>query len=130
MKVFLFDSDILIDYYRKREEAVELVEGLGREGELTISVLSVTELRAGWNDQEAKTYLSRLYDIAKVIPVTQKIAEQAGKYRQDFGKKGTILHSVDAIIGTTAIHNDYWLVTRNIKDFPMPELKLYRDTYQ
>jgi len=129
MKTYLLDSDILIDYFRKRNEAVELVESLGREGELAISILSITELRAGWSDKEAKIYLTRLYDIAKVVSISQKIAEQAGKYRQDFSKKGIILHSIDAIIGTTAISHNYWLVTRNKKDFPMSEIALYQDIY-
>lgn len=124
---YLLDSDVLIDLFNGKGETATLIDKLVAERTIiAVSVLSVTEVRAGWDDEQASLYLPELYDLATIEPVTQEIAEQAGRYRKVYSKKGKALHSIDAIIGTTAIVNDYWLVTRNLKDFPMPELHLYQ----
>lgn len=124
---YLLDSDILIDLFNRKQETAVLIDQLVSErATIAVSVLSVTEVRAGWDDEQAALYLPELYDLAAIEPVTRDIAEQAGKYRKVYSKKGKVLHSVDAIIGTTAIANDYCLVTRNLKDYPMPELSLFQ----
>ena len=125
MKTYLLDSDILIDFFKRKQESVSLVEELGRRGDLTISILSVTELRAGWTEDEASIYLQRLYDIADITPLTQEIAELAGSYKQSYAKKGITLSTIDMLIAATTIIQAYCLVTRNIKDYPLHELDLH-----
>ena len=126
MKTYLLDSDVLIDFFKRKSEAVTLVEKLGREGELVLSILSVAELRSGWTDQQAGVYLPHLYNLARVVPITAvDIAEWAGEYRERYRKQGVTLATIDALIAATAICFSYCLVTRNIKDYPLPELELY-----
>lgn len=129
MKTYLVDSDVLIDFFKKRPEAVALIEELGEQGETVISAISIAELRSGWIKEEAATYLPRLYDIFEVVPVTRNIAEAAGGYREFYSKKGVTLPTMDALIAATAIIDEYCLVTRNIIHYPMPELDLYPEFY-
>ena len=59
--------------------------------------------------------------------ITDAIAELGGKLRRDYQQQGQRVFLPDALIAATAIAEDYCLVTRNTKDFPMPELALYQD---
>src|ERR1041385_80131 len=103
MKTYLLDSDVLIDFFKRRGEAVALIEELGNRGDIAISVLSIAELRSGWTEQDAKIYLPQLYNIALVLPVSDEIAEQAGTYREAYRRKGIVLPTIDALIAATAL---------------------------
>ena len=48
MKTYLVDTDVLIDFFKRRAEAVQVMTQLGQTGRSSISVVSVTELLAGW----------------------------------------------------------------------------------
>lgn len=130
MKTYFADSDVLIDFFKKKEEAVKLIEELASSGDMTISVISVAELRAGWNKEEASIYLPHLYNIFVVVPLTQDIAEKAGEIRQQYSRKGSKLPTIDALIAATAIVHKFCLVSRNIKHYPMPEIDFYQDIYK
>lgn len=120
----LLDSDILIDFFKKKERATKLVNSFLQEGNVATSALSVAELRIGWSDEEAAFYLPRFYKLFQIEPVTKEIAEVAGKLRRDSQRAGRTLPTIDTLIAATAIHLDATLVTNNIKDFPIPNLKL------
>lgn len=129
MKGYLIDTDVFIDFFKKRHEAVQLIKHLATSDPITISVITVSELRSGWTEKEASIYLPKLYDIVRVIPVTKEIAERAGEYRQKYALQGKKLPTIDTLIALTVLLNSFCLVTRNIRHYPMPELDLYRETY-
>lgn len=126
MKQYLIDSDILIDFFKKRDYAVDLLEKLIKEGSLSASILSITELRAGWNSDQAKYFLPRLFEIVVIKNLNKEVAELAGQLRWEYKTKGVSLSTVDMLIAAAAILEKCQLVTRNKKDFPMPEIKFYR----
>ena len=119
------DTDILVDFFHDQEYAKKLIADLQAQGPIRISILSIAELRAGFSSKQAKFFLPKLYDTAVIINVNIEIAELAGEFRFEYGSKGKSLSTVDTLIAATAIIEDYQLVTRNKKDYPMPELKLY-----
>lgn len=125
MRQYLIDSDVLMDFFKKQDYAVALIEKLARQGYLAISILSITELRAGWNQEQTEYFLPRLYELLAIKNLNQKIAELAGQFRWEYKHKGISLPTVDTLIASTAILEKCQLVTRNKKDFPMPEIKLY-----
>ena len=125
MTTYLMDSDVLMDFFKKRKEAISLVTKLLTEGKIAASILSVTELRAGWTTDQARFFLPRFYRLVKVEDINPEIAELAGKYRNEYKSKDITIPTIDTLIASTAILNDYQLVTRNKKDFPMPEIKLF-----
>jgi predicted nucleic acid-binding protein len=126
MKTYLIETDILIDLFNKRKDATTLISELSKTGRLVASVVTIAELRAGWNDKNASFYLPKLYAIVEVISLTKEIAENAGKLRNIYGKKGQVLPTIDTLIAATCIVNGYTLVTRNIRHYPMKEIDLYR----
>lgn len=125
MRIYLFDTDVLVFFFKKKPEAVELVTKLAKEGDIATSVLTIAELRAGWSDQETATYLPDLKLAFHIESISTKIAELSGKLRREFRLKGITLHTVDTVIAATALTKDAVLVTHNTKDYPMPHLKLY-----
>ena len=125
MKTYLLETDFLIDLFKQRPEASEIIQKLSNIGDIVISVLSISELRSGWDMREATLYLPQLYAIAQTIPVTQVVAEKAGELRYNYSKRGQMLPTVDTLIAATCILNDYSLVTRNVRHYPMPEIELF-----
>src|SRR5947207_15119978 len=98
MKTYLLDSDVLIDFFKQKKETVLLVEQLGKEGELALSILSVAELRTGWTDEQADVYLPQLYNLAMIIPIAAvDIPEWAGQWREKYRKQGITLATIDAL---------------------------------
>lgn len=122
---FLIDTDEWINFFNKRETALKLISELKKKGEIFSSILTVTELRAGWTDSSADKFLQIFYASTAIMSVSQRIAELAGKLLKDYKTKGISLPTVDTLIAATAIVENCQLVTRNKKDFPMKNLKLY-----
>ncbi|MBI2028628.1 MAG: PIN domain-containing protein [Candidatus Levybacteria bacterium] len=114
-----------MDFFKKKEEIVNLIIKLVEKGNLAASVLSITELRSGWTDDQAKFSLQRFYKLVEIKNITKEIAELAGEFRWKYKAKGITLPTIDILIAATAIIEDCQMVTGNRRDFPMPELKLY-----
>ena len=125
MRKFLLDTNIWIDFLNKQDYAINLINKLTNRDKIFSSVLTVTELRAGWTDEKAKHFLSIFNAYTKIVTISTEIAEMAGKFLYNYKRKGISLSTVDALIAATAILEKCQLVTRNKKDFPMPEIKFY-----
>ena len=127
---YLLDTDVLIDLFQHKEPAKILIARLSEHALLAISTLTITELRSGWTGEQADFLLPRLYALCSIVPITKEIAEQAGIWRQEYKSKGQQLGTPDTVIAATAYLYDHSLVTNNAKDYPMPELKLYKHTQE
>lgn len=126
MITYLLDSDILIDFFKKKKFVVDLVVKLTKEGKTAASILSVAELRAGWTQGEADFFLPRFYKLFEIKEISTFVAEQAGTLRRKYKEKGRLYPLVDMLIAATVIDGGYYLVTRNIKDYPVSAIKLYK----
>lgn len=123
---YFIDTDVMIDFFKHKDPAKELITQLSKQGTLALSALTVTELRSGWTSEQADYLLPRLYALCSIVPVSKDIAEQAGKWRQEYRGKGVSLGTPDTVIAATACLARSPLVTNNAKDYPMPELTLYK----
>jgi predicted nucleic acid-binding protein len=119
----LLDSDILIDHLRKEQKALAYLTYEIDAGSLIfISVVSRTEILSGARKGEEQT-IHGLFDIVTPIDVDVPIADRAGEYMQKF-RKGYSIGIGDALIAATAKEIGGALVTRNIKHYPMKDLKI------
>src|SRR6266545_5221607 len=102
---YLIDTDVLVDFFKHKEPAKGLIEKLSSNSTLALSPLTITELRSGWTSEQSDFLLPRLYALCAVVPVTKEIAEQAGKWRQEYKSKGLSLGTPDTVIAATAYLN-------------------------
>ncbi|MBI2346941.1 MAG: hypothetical protein HYV03_08755 [Deltaproteobacteria bacterium] len=54
------------------------------------------------------------------------VARMAGELRHRYRSRGKALTLADALIGALAIAHHLVLLTDNVKDYPMPELRVER----
>lgn len=112
----LIDTDVLVEYLRGRDEAVEYLESL--TSDLYLSVISVAELFAGVRGDKEEKSLEQLLQTFVILPVTEKTARLGGLYRKEYRPShGTGL--ADALIAATTEENGADLVTFNQRHFPM-----------
>lgn len=119
------DTNVMIDFFKHRNPAKDLITTLSKQNTLSLSALTIAELRSGWTNEQADFFLPKLNALCSIVPVSAEIAEQAGQWRYEYKPKGQQLGTVDTIIAATAYLTDAPLVTNNIKGYPMPELTLY-----
>ena len=111
----LVDTDVLIDYLRGVPAAVDALLALG---EVSVSVVSVAELFAGFRGAREQADIGRLLAECQVLPITEDVAREAGLFK----KKYFASHSVelpDAMIAATALVYRLALFTLNVKHYPM-----------
>ena len=95
----------------------------GQQNRLGVCCVSVAELYAG-TDQGSRPAANRLISVLEFYDVSLAAAQEAGRYRYEFARKGIALSTADTLIAATAIDQDATLITANTKDFPMEEIEL------
>ncbi len=115
-RAILFDTDVLVDFFRGTRKAVDLVN-LHSE-RIILSSIVVAELFAGVKGDTELAVLEKFISLFRVVPVSTEIAKVGGLYKRDYGKS----HGVglaDAILAATAEAEDAELKTLNIRHYPM-----------
>jgi predicted nucleic acid-binding protein len=121
----MVDTDIAIDFLRKREYALKLLESWAGEGLLAISTLTHLEIYQGMKAGEERAtnaFLDGLVSVAVDIPIARRAGILLGKLRS----KGKTIGIADAIIAATALQLGTPLLTNNIEHYPFPDLKAVR----
>lgn len=124
MASYLLDSSALIDWLNGITPVAQLLERLAEEGHLlAVSPISVAEAYSGLAEHEwplADHVLGPL-EYWHIDPAT---AKRAGLYRYVYARRGQALSIPDTLMAALAVAKDATLITGNVRDFPMPELKL------
>ena len=124
MAKYILDTTVLVDFLNGRREAVDLVDSLAHRGnQLGVCCVSVAELYAG-TDRNRRAAVDRLIEAMNYHDVSLAAAQEAGRYRYEFARRGTALSTTDTLIAATAIAEGATLITANPRDFPMEEIEL------
>ena len=119
MSKVLLDTGVPIDLLRGRPATKAFLMEATRHAVPCCSVVSGAELCAGMRaDEEAITMA--LLDRLVIYPVTRRIAEVAGRFRQM--TRSRRLEVADCLIAATAFIEGASLATGNIRDYPMREV--------
>ena len=122
----LVDTDISIDFLRRREYARKLLGDWSAEGLLAISTLTHLEIYQGIKTGE-ETATNAFLDGLVSIDVDITIARLAGKLLGELRSKGKTIGIADAIIAATSLQLNVPLITNNIEHYPFPDLKVIRE---
>ncbi len=114
----LIDTDVLIDYLKGVDKAVEFIEEALVRSKCCISVITIAELNVGIRNDKEKNILSEFLEEFHIENCTLKIAEVGGLFRKNFGKSHG-LGLADALIIATAKAVDAKLISLNAKHFSM-----------
>lgn len=121
MSAILVDTDVLIDFLRGKPQAREFLTELSEQSFLYCSVVTVAELYAGMREPERQATRALISGLI-AVPLTQEIAEEAGRLKRD--AKGYALELDDCFIAATALAESAALATRNAKHYPFEALQL------
>lgn len=119
----LIDTDIAIDHFHGHRQTFEYFTQTLADGEiLAMSAISLTEILAGMRPGEQER-TEKLFNLFVILDVDEVIARKAGEYlNQHRSTKGMEL--ADALIAATAFVVDAEVVTRNIKHYPMGDVRI------
>ncbi len=106
----LVDTDVLIDYLRGQEDAVDYIESLTQS--LLMSTITMTELYAGVREGDERTKLDTFVKAFELVDIDPEIAVKGGLYRRDY-KKSHHVGLADALIAATVDVKQAKLVTLN-----------------
>jgi hypothetical protein len=109
----LIDTDILIDFFRKRPAAGEYLDS---KGDWSYSVATAMELFAGANDKKQIAEMTRFLNAYSMLQLSSDIGARALDIIKGYSKTDGI-DPIDAILAATAIAGEMTLSTRNGKHF-------------
>lgn len=125
MATCLLDTSVIVDALNdKRNRRTLLLELLNEGHLLACCAINVGEVYAGMLPKEEQATEEFLRSL-EYYPITWPVARLAGLLKRDHARKGKTLNIADATIAAVAIAYELTLLTDNVKDFPMRELRLY-----
>lgn len=126
MSEYLLDANVVINWLKGKSRVVDHVADLiGRGETLTANAITVGEVYAGLADDE-RGPADRIFATLDYRPIDEQTAKLAGTYRYRFARRGRVLSLADTLLAAHAVVREATLVTGNVRDFPMPELKILR----
>jgi len=125
---FLLDTNIPSELtYPKPSPQVERWLEEVEDEQLFISVISLAEICKGiakLPDSKKRTQLQEWLDntlrpwfAGRILPITEPIAEQMGRWAGEGEVRGRTITMADGLIAATALEHHLTVVTRNVKDF-------------
>ena len=116
-KKYLYDTDVLIDFFKNQSASVEFINNHFNEFSM-ISVITAAELYSGIKNHKEQEIIEAFLQEFRCISLTYDIAVKGGQIRHRYYKS----HGVglaDALIAATAQIHHATLITLNKKHYPM-----------
>lgn len=124
MAKYLLDASALVDWLKGRPATVELFQDLIQRGQtLAVNAVCVAEIYSGLGEDEWPP-ADRIMESLEYWHIDSATARLAGSYRYAFARRGQPLSVPDTLMAAHAVASEAALITGNVRDFPMPELRL------
>lgn len=121
---YLLDSTVLIDHLRGVEEVSSYVLGLLQDGHvLATSCVNVAEVERGLAEKQRRS-AAAFIDRLTFLDTTREAAVRAGRYQVEQARRGRTIHTADALIAGTARVHGAIVLTDNVGDFPMDDVRV------
>ena len=124
LTVYVLDSTVLIGYLRDTPPiASDLRRRLDHGHPLATTCVTIAAIERGVRPAERRRAAAFL-DALRFLATDREAARRAGRYQADFASKGQTIHTPDALIAGTARAHGAVLLTHNVDDFPMNDLRV------
>lgn len=124
LSLYLLDTTLLIAHLRGNEVVVTLLVDLLAAGHwLGTTCVNIAEIERGVRPRERKA-ATALLERLRYLDTGREAAARAGRYQAIFATRGQTIHTADALIAGTARAHGAILLTDNLRDFPMTDLKV------
>jgi len=124
LTVYVLDSTVLIGYLRDTPAiASSLRRRLGEGHTLATTCVNLAEVERGLRPRERRRAAAFL-DALRFLVTDREAARLAGRYQAEWAKRGRTIHSADALVAGTARAHGAVLLTHNLDDFPMRDLRV------
>ena len=121
---YLFDTDTLIDYMADRGNARSRIDAMIEAGDdVAVCAVTVAEIYTGLTDKKRALWDSWLLALS-YWQINFDVAVQAGIYRKTASESGRTLSVSDSLLAALAHGHGATLLTSNIKDYPMRDVRV------
>lgn len=120
---FLPDTNVIIELFLKKGTVKDFFQDQMDNDQLFLSPITIAEINPKTREIDKKG-LQEFILSAMVVPVDIDIAFKASDYRQEFSQKTKKVYLLDCLIAATCEVYGLTLVTNNIKDYPMNDIKI------
>ncbi|HYU18187.1 MAG TPA: type II toxin-antitoxin system VapC family toxin [Chloroflexota bacterium] len=121
---YLLDTTALIDYSKGREPAQTRILALIETGEeVGVCAVNVAEFYAGLAPSTHQVW-DQFIESLSYWHIGREAAARAGQERYELARRGQTISLADALVGAAAREYDATLITSNVRDYPMPDLRL------
>ena len=124
MTKYLLDSNVVIEWLKGRAAAVALLDELNRRANvLAVNAITIAETYSGLSEDETRA-AERVISAFDYWGIGPQVAGVAGSLRYRYAREGRVLSVPDVLLAAQALLEDATLITANVRDFPMPELRI------
>ena len=121
---YLLDTTVIVAHLRGDSAVTNALLGWLADGHiLGTSCVTVAEIERGLRASERKA-VKALFDRLAFFGTTREAATRAGRYQADWARRGRTIHTPDALIAGTARAHGAVVVTDNLNDFPMTDIRV------
>ena len=115
--MIIADTDILIDYLRRRSPGVERIRLLIQDGDICTTAISCYEIASGASTDSESQNIRRLFADVPILPLEAESAQRAAGLRLALQRKGISIGMADSLIAGIALTANWALLTRNLRHF-------------
>lgn len=121
--MYLIDTNILIYAALNLEPIASFFNSWTEKNQLTLSVISISEFLAGATPDESQK-IEPLIEKLGALPVDLAVARVAANYRRQYTSKSKTPYLLDCLLAATAKIYNLTLLTHNVQDYPMTDIKI------
>ncbi|MGI8682485.1 MAG: type II toxin-antitoxin system VapC family toxin [Mycobacteriales bacterium] len=124
LTLYVLDTTVLIGHLRGLSSiGSDLRSRLSQGHTLGTTCVNIAEVQRGLRPRERQR-ASAFLDALRFLVTDREAARRAGQYQADFANRGTTIHTADALVAGTARAHGAVLLTHNVDDFPMHDIRV------
>jgi predicted nucleic acid-binding protein len=121
---YLLDTDTLIDFLQDRGNARKCITSLiEADDDVALCAITVAEVFSGLSEKNRKQWSDWLLALP-YWHIGWESAMRAGTDRKEASETGRTLSVTDSLLAALARQHDATLLTSNIKDYPMDDVRV------